>query len=198
MSKDIYNKLIKIISIMVIIISFLGVSLDFIFLLYLFFIILIIYILLILFNKYIVKDIYNDVSNSPTFIKDYGYSKKSFMTHSEYIFYTKIKDLENDYKIVPQVNLASIINKNSDGYNNELFKNIDFAIFSKDYSTLLLLIELNDSSHNEYNRIKRDVKVRNICDKAGIKLITFYTKYSNDKNYLLSRILKEINNIKNN
>ena len=55
------------------------------------------------------------------------------------------------------------------------------------------MIELNDESHNNYHRKKRDIKVRDICNKAGIKLITFYTKYSNEKEYVKSRIIKELN-----
>ena len=60
------------------------------------------------------------------------------------------------------------------------------------YSKVLLLNELNDDSHNEYRRKQRDIKVKKICDKAGIKLITFYTKYSNEKDYVQNRIKEEI------
>ena len=91
-------------------------------------------------------------------------------------------------------NLASVIEKVSTSrFNTELFRNIDFGIFNADYSKLLLLIELNDESHNNSHRKKRDIKVHDICDKAGIKIITFYTKYSNEKEYVKSRIIKEIN-----
>ena len=44
---------------------------------------------------------------------------------------------------------------------------------------------------------KRDIKVHDICNKAGIKLITFYTKYSNEKEYVKSRIIKEITILNN-
>lgn len=40
---------------------------------------------------------------------------------------------------------------------------------------------------------KRDIKVKDICNKAGIKLITFYTKYSNEKEYVKNRIKEELN-----
>jgi len=43
------------------------------------------------------------------------------------------------------------------------------------FKYILLLIELNDSSHNDIQRRKRDIKVREICEKAGIRIITFYT-----------------------
>lgn len=52
---------------------------------------------------------------------------------NEYNFLTKFIDLEHELhvNIVPQVNLASIINKVSDSkFNTELFRNIDFGIFT--------------------------------------------------------------------
>lgn len=62
------------------------------------------------------------------------YTKKKFMTNSELHFYNKIKDLEENYQIIPQVNLAAIIKKeNYTNYYTDLFRNIDFGIFSKDY-----------------------------------------------------------------
>lgn len=122
-----------------------------------------------------------------------NYVPKSLMTNSEKKFYFKIKELESNYKIIPQINLAAVIQKNDNSpFHNELFRNIDFAIFSNDYSKLLLLIELNDASHNKKQRIKRDKKVNTICYHAGIRLITFYTKYANTKEYVIKRILEEI------
>lgn len=124
------------------------------------------------------------------------YIKRNFMTQSEIFFYNKIKELENEYKIVPQLNLGTVIEKQNKGYRNELFKNIDFAVFSSDYKEILLLIELNDSTHKQYKRRKRDEKVRKICKTANIKLITFYTSYPNKKEYVLNRIREEIENNK--
>ena len=124
-----------------------------------------------------------------------SYIPKKFLSNNEYSFLTKFIDLENELNvnIVPQVNLASIIDKASDSrFHNELFRNIDFGIFNADYSKLLLLIELNDESHNNYHRRKRDIKVRDICNKAGIKLITFYTRYPNEQSYVKGRIIKEL------
>ena len=120
------------------------------------------------------------------------YDRKEFMSTYELLFYEKIKDLENEYKIVPQVNLATIVKKINRGYINELFKNIDFAIFDKDYKNVLLLIEINDSTHNKINRKDRDLKVKKICNDCNIKLITFYTKYPNEKEYVLKRIKEEL------
>ena len=137
----------------------------------------------------------DDINNDTTYVS------KPFLTNNEYNFLVKFKDLENEIhvNIVPKVNLASVIKKVSNShYNTELFRNIDFGIFNADYSKLLLLIELNDESHNKYHRKKRDIKVNDICKKAGVKLITFYTKYPNEKEYVKERILKELDTQVNN
>lgn len=124
---------------------------------------------------------------------DIKYEKKPIMSNYEIMFYNRMKDLEKDYNIVPQLVLASVVDKTSkQKYRSELYRIIDFAIFSKDYSKLLLLIELNDNTHNQRKRKDRDLKVKKICNSAGIKLITFYTKYPNEKDYIINRIKKEI------
>jgi len=128
-----------------------------------------------------------------------SYKIKPFMTNAEQCFYQKLLHLEEcgNFKIVPQVNLASIIKKVSkERFQTELYRNVDFAIFDKSLTTLFLLIELNDNSHNTYRRKNRDKKVKEICENANIKLITFYNKYSNKSEYIIERVLKEINLIK--
>lgn len=126
------------------------------------------------------------------------YSKKRLMTDYERYFYTVLKELEIELniKIHPQINLASIVTKQTNNYYvNELFRNIDFAIFDADYDKLLLLIEINDSTHNSRKRIIRDKKVNLIVKNAGIRLIKFYSNYPNKKDYIKNRIKKEIANL---
>lgn len=125
------------------------------------------------------------------------YTKKKLMTDYEYKFYNILKELEDNYTIVPQLNLAAVVKKiNNNRYYSELFRNIDFAIFTKDYQELLLLIELNDQTHNNYNRKDRDLKVKKICNDIGVKLMTFYTKYPNEKAYVINRIKNELSDNK--
>ena len=143
----------------------------------------------------------DDNSDTDNYSDTTTYIPKKFLSNKEYNFLTKFIDLEDELhvNIVPQVNLASIIEKVSDSrFHNELFRNIDYGIFSADYSKVLLLIELNDDSHNDYHRRERDKKVRKICDKVGIKLITFYTKYSNEKDYVKNRIKESIGEFESN
>ena len=125
------------------------------------------------------------------------YTRKKLMTDYEYKFYNILKELQDNYIIVPQLNLAAVVKKiNNNRYYSELFRNIDFAIFTKDYQELLLLIELNDQTHNNYNRKDRDLKVKKICNDIGVKLMTFYTKYPNEKAYVINRIKNELSDNK--
>ncbi len=116
------------------------------------------------------------------------------MTNYEKKFYEKLNILSEEYLIIPQINLAVIIEKKSNiPYHTELFRNIDFGIFDKNTKEVLLLIEINDRTHTYNSRKKRDKSVRSICEEAGIKIITFYTSYPNETDYVINRIKKEIN-----
>ena len=125
------------------------------------------------------------------------YEKKQLMSDSEKYFYDIMnKHLDkNLYIVMPQVNLASIISKEKNfptEYQNELYRNIDFGIFDKNSMEVKLLIEINDKTHKQSNRIARDIKVKEICEKADIKLITFYTNYPNKEDYVINRILDNL------
>ena len=81
------------------------------------------------------------------------YTKMDFLTYNEKLFYRKLLPLH----------------KENTKYRTELFRNIDFGIFNKDFE-LLLLIELNDKSHIQRNRKIRDRKVKNILKECNIPL----------------------------
>lgn len=125
--------------------------------------------------------------------KEIIYTKKSLLTYKEKTFYNLLSKLQNDYIVLPQINLATVIEKKSDTkYQNELYRNIDFGIFDKKDFTIKALIELNDESHNTKDRIARDYKVKEICEKANIPLLKFWTNKPNEENYVLNRILTTI------
>lgn len=130
---------------------------------------------------------------------EYLYSlKSSLITPKEKEYLTAIKrSLPAGYFVQPQINLASIINKNSDcAFHNELFRNIDACIFDMTYKPIVL-IEINDISHNDNRRKSRDLKVKNICEEAGIKLVTFWTKYGVNQDYISKTVNEAINNAPN-
>ena len=125
--------------------------------------------------------------------KTYTYQKKCLMTEMEKKFFNAIKQsVGTDYTVQPQINLATIIEKQGDfKYQNELYRNIDFGIFDDNFN-VVLLIEINDETHNEPNRKKRDAKVRDISKTADIPMITFYTKYGVNQDYIDKKIKEYI------
>ena len=126
------------------------------------------------------------------------YRKKRFITEAEKYFYIKLLKATKEYNVVilPQINLASIIDKNYEiKYRLELFRNIDFGIFDKDYN-ILALIEYNDPTHLREDRVDRDIKVKIICEAVNIPLITFWTKDENTTEYIDLKLKTYIENNK--
>lgn len=123
-----------------------------------------------------------------------SYEKKPILTKSEQAFYKKLCNVASDaYLVEMQVALSSIMNKISDQkYASELNRIIDFALIDRVTFMPVLLIELNDPSHNQKKRQERDAKVKALCDKAGIKIIASWTNYENTTFYIKSRIQKEL------
>ena len=96
------------------------------------------------------------------------------------------------YEIFPQVPLAAVIDKTSAAYRNELFRIIDFCVLDAASFEPLLLIELNDASHNRDGRKLRDEKVNAICSAARIPLVTFNFAEASDVRLVKDKIKKYI------
>ena len=129
-------------------------------------------------------------------MSEYLYELKSSMiTHTEKPYLTAIKQsLPQGYFVQPQVNLASIITKNgSHRYQNELYRNIDACVFDMNYKPILL-IEINDATHNERHRRERDEKIKMICEDAGIQLVFFWTSYGVNPDYIYETVNRAIQN----
>ena len=118
------------------------------------------------------------------------YVKNTLMSDCEKQFFDVFKDiLADNYIIYSQLNLATIITKNNiHTYQNELYRNIDFAILDKETYSPLLLIEINDETHNYNKRKIRDYKVKRICEEADIPLIFFWTKFGINRDYIEKRL----------
>ncbi len=131
----------------------------------------------------------NDNDNNEETQKFVYNPKPSLLTETEKGFYKAIKEvLPENYLLFPQINLATVISKNDDShFQNELFRNIDFLITNSEFKPLVF-VEINDSSHNSNQRKERDQKVSNICEEAGIPIITFWTSYGINREYIKKRI----------
>lgn len=110
--------------------------------------------------------------------------KSSLLTQYEKILYETIRDkLDKNFIVLPQVNLQTIIDTNTNCRNNELYRNLDFCIFDKITLKPILAIELNGENHktNAYKK-QRDVSVRNILLTAELPLVTIENKDLETKN----------------
>lgn len=125
--------------------------------------------------------------------------RASFVTPTERKYLTAIKHiLPKECYLQPQVALRSVIDRTDNAYyQNELYRIIDVCIFDKETFRPLVLVEINDESHNQPKRIERDKKVKMICEEAGLPLVTLWTKYGINENYIEKRILESIEQSKN-
>ena len=98
--------------------------------------------------------------------------------------------LGNRYAVCVQVPLVSVIEKRAAAFRNELFRVIDYMIVDSVSYEPLLLIELNDASHNRADRAERDRKVAEICAAANMPLVTFTLAESKNPVEVKKRIFK--------
>lgn len=109
-------------------------------------------------------------------------------TEKEYLKAIEIA-VGDRYIILPQINLASVIDKEGEGFRSELFRNADFGIFDYDYRPVML-IEINDDTHLRKDRAERDEKVSAICKKARLPIVFFWTRDGLDQNEITKTLRK--------
>lgn len=148
----------------------------------------------------IIKAIASDSVNQKTSTV-YRYNRKYvIMTEREQEFYKKLKLVCGDSILIfPQIHLSSLFFHNVKGQNFKLafrFINrlsVDFVLVDSRNFKTLLAIELDDSTHNEKDRIKRDLIVNDIFEKANFPFLRVDSiKIDNEK--LKEMILESIKN----
>ena len=113
--------------------------------------------------------------------EDYPYEKvSSLMTDSELTFYTVLKQsiaYDSDLLLFSKVRMADIIQVAKDSqnwrghFNRIQAKHVDFLICSADTLEPILIIELDDKSHNRPERIARDQFVDAAMDAADLPIL---------------------------
>lgn len=121
--------------------------------------------------------------------------RKTLITANEQQFFKALQELvPQGYHVFPQINLAAFIERmDNTAYRNELFRNVDFLVTDSAYAPKIV-VEINDPTHREYERRKRDEKVAAICEEAGIPLIVLWTNYGVRPDYIQSRITEALKN----
>lgn len=102
------------------------------------------------------------------------------MTVREHDFYDRLNNiLGNEYHVLPQVHLSKLLDHTVKGQNwNAAFrhingKSVDYVVADKKYMSPILAIELDDSTHDAYDRLERDGEVERILGEAGVPLARF-------------------------
>ena len=115
--------------------------------------------------------------------------KPTVLTRTEREFMAAInKAIPENCILLVQQNLGAIVERTDNSrFRNELFRIIDFLIVDQNYKPLIA-VEINDSTHEDYKRKSRDIKVYHILEEAGIPLVTFWTKYGVNQDYITKKI----------
>jgi very-short-patch-repair endonuclease len=106
------------------------------------------------------------------------YKRSYFLSKAETSFFRVLQTVIKDsYHIFPQVSLKSLVGVkgrtgNYYGYWNKINKKVvDFVVFSKQEMMPLLVIELDDSSHQLPERSNRDAFLDKLLYGVGIKIL---------------------------
>lgn len=120
--------------------------------------------------------------------------KRNYLSAAERNFLHLLRGIKPErYEVVPQVALVTVIDKlTMNAYRNELFRIADYLFVDRDTFEPLLLVELNDQSHRKADRMERDRKVAEICQSAGLPLVTFWLKDNDTFEEVRKTVLKQI------
>jgi hypothetical protein len=103
------------------------------------------------------------------------YRKTSVLSPAERRFFETLRKMVgNRAMILPQVRLGSVIGASSGSIfgTNDMInrKSVDFVLAKEDFS-VLVVIELDDSSHTRHKRIARDKSVDSMLKSAGVPIV---------------------------
>ena len=129
------------------------------------------------------------------------YKNNGFITNAELSFFKALEQAVGDrYYIFPQVNLASIVKVNARGrdwwryFGKISRKSIDFILAEKSSCMPVVAIELDDSSHFEFARQKRDNFINRVFEKINLPILHISCK----SGYNIVQLQEEIQSILNN
>ena len=129
----------------------------------------------------VVRDLKTKNGQPDEDIEKLPYRRKFLLTKNEYWFYKSLKEIADKYgfAVLAKIRFADLVEVSAEADKKEYMKyfgkikskHIDFILCKKDNLYPELLIELNDSSHNKEDRIKRDEFVKKIAEKVGYKMV---------------------------
>lgn len=146
------------------------------------------------------KDIYNtnnEINSDYIRKENFPYRKKYLLTKNELEFYKCLKIIADELNlcVLSKIRLADLIEIYGHKNNSEYFKyfgkikakHIDFALAKKENLEIILLIELDDFSHNRQDRKLRDEFIDEICKQCNYKIL-----HTQDNILLKEKIISKI------
>ncbi len=116
--------------------------------------------------------------------------EKSLFTFQERKFYERlVEEIGNEYQVFAKVRMADVVwlaNEPVDRkyHNNQIqCKHFDFVLCDKALLEPAVVLELDDSSHDKFNRQESDEFKQKVCEMVGLRLVRVKVQqsYSSDK-----------------
>jgi len=108
------------------------------------------------------------------------YAKDSIMTRAETeVFKTLYSAVNERYLVFPQVHLSALLDHRIKGQDWRIAfrhingKSVDFVLCDKLTLRPTYALELDDFTHNQRDRVERDIEVERIFKEARLPLIRF-------------------------
>ena len=146
------------------------------------------------------KDIYNtnnEINSDYIRKENFPYRKKYLLTKNELEFYKCLNIIADELNlcVLSKIRLADLIEIYGHNNNSEYFiyfgkikaKHIDFALAKKENLEIILLIELDDFSHNMQDRKSRDEIINEVCKQCNYKIL-----HTQDNILLKEKIISKI------
>lgn len=138
-----------------------------------------------------------------------GYRKKGpLFTPAERSFYgVLLQAIDNEkYQVFGKVRVADLLEPQPSrnrsqwqkAFNSISAKHFDFVICKTDDLTPVAAIELDDKTHNQKHRQKRDELLKNICQQSQLPLLRVPAKYAYKTEVLKMMLDKELDGKTNN
>lgn len=147
-------------------------------------------IALVIFVFILAKVIFSSSSKTKKVFKNntYKYSAKySLMTKTESDFFIKLDRVVSErYFVFPQVHLSSLLDHRIKGqewtyaFRHISGKSVDYVLCDRQTLQPTYAIELDDYTHDQTDRKKRDAEVERIFDEANLPLVRFRNKDVSD------------------
>ncbi|PSR12532.1 hypothetical protein C8255_26500, partial [filamentous cyanobacterium CCP3] len=134
-------------------------------------------------------------------VQTYTYSRQNFLfTKAELSFYRALQEATTErYHVLGKVRVADVLKPQTENrgdwqraFNKISAKHFDFVLCDRDSLKVLAAVELDDSSHQRSDRIKRDDFLNQAVKSAGLPLIRFPVQPAYELEAIQQHIVKTL------